>query len=1162
MKRHTFLLIPLLLTITMGYARQIDVYRQLSTPVSASASSTFGSSSAAAAVNGEGMQGDLHAAHNLGLGMWLSTVSTDPVRYNASTHEGTVWFLCELGEPGDPAPAIDQIRIWNYNQNDHTRRGLRKVYIEYSADGHTWHLLRDGKNDYHIIPRATGRNPEPADFLLETPHIKARYVCFTAAAGGEGNHYDRNDPAIMRQARDMHQNPDYYGLGEVRFYRKERVEAESLPAVEHIVFEASQGYLRQPAGPTREFTLHFDAPLYAGATLDFDLDGRSWQIKITPSATGITRYDGLFPAGYMEGRSDLHIRMTGSQGSSEHRFEVPGARKWEVCFLPHSHQDIGYTHRQADVMRLQWRNLERAIELAERTKDYPDGARYRWNTEATWSIMGYLEEYAGTPRAERVLQAVREGTVNVDTPLGSILTGICRQEELMHMFDDAHRIAAMAGVTLNTAMMSDVPGQVWGLSTAMSQNGVRYFSPGPNYVPFYGKIGNDRAAALHIEWGDRPFWWESQSGTDKVLVWQAGRGYSWFHGWLAGSLDVCGTEPIWRYLEELETDEFPYHTCYLRYTVHGDNGPPDEQMPDIIRAWNDRYDSPKFRISTTKEFFTAFEQRYGEHLPTYKGDLTPTWEDGAASTARETAINRESSSRLAQSGILWSMLSAKPFPGGEFDRAWKNVLLFSEHTWGASASGPDPHSDFTRDLWAGKKMYADSADVQSRRLHAAALEPLADGGDYIHVVNTNLWPRTDAVTLDENTDLAGKCLLDASGEAVATQRLHDGRWIFLAEKVPALSSAVYRIVPEKKGRKTPRAHRSSAVGEGMLDNGLIRIETDPASGTIRTLKIAGDDFNYAAGAGLNDYLYTARIGARAQQGSPVTRIAVLDDGPVAATLRIESQAPGCKSLIRDITLYRGIPRVDILNTVDKLDILDFENVRFVFPFNFPHPEVTMDLAMGVMHPEREQLAGVNKHYYSLHNGLSVGDLEHGICLTSIDAPFFELGSPSGEDYRLNPRHGYGWWPSARISPVIYSWVMTNTWRTNYKASQGGVATFRYSLQPGDPYDLKLKQRGIEREQPLTAVRSSRQQPVAQLFRLAGRNRIAVSGITPSADGRGYIVRLHNTGKQAVHSSFVWGSIVCREACVCDHRGQRTAPFDPTSFWMQPYEYLIVKIDSN
>ena len=585
-------------------------------------------------------------------------------------------------------------------------------------------------------------------------------------------------------------------------------------------------------------------------------------------------------------------------------------------------------------------------------------------------------------------------------------------------------------------------------------------------------------------------------------------------------------------------------------------------MPDVIRAWNERYDSPQFRITTTKEFFTAFEEQYGEYLPTYGGDMTPTWEDGASSTARETAMNRESAARLTRTEILWSMLSPESdYPARELAEAWKNVLLFSEHTWGASASGPDPYSQFTKDLWAGKKMYADSADVQSRRLCDEAMAGITAGEGYVQVLNTNLWPRTDVVTVA--ADLTGKRLLAPSGEPVAVQRLHDGGWIFLAEEVPALSSSVYRIVPaasSAKAKKSPAAP-VSMIGGNVLDNGLVRVAVDPAKGTIRSLKAAGADYEYAAGEGLNDYIYSGRIAADPRGIDRVTRVEVLDDGPVAATLRIVSEAPGCNALWRDVTVYRGLGRVDIRNTVDKQDILEHESVRFVFPFNFAHPEITMDLAMSEMHPEREQLAGVNKHYYSLLNGMAVGDLEHAVCLTTLDAPFVELGTPSGEDYRLNPRHGYGWWPSAQISPVVYSWVMNNTWRTNYKASQGGVASFRYSLQICDPFDLKLKQRGAEREQPLIAVESGRAEPVGRLFRLEGRNRIAVSGIAPSADGTGYIVRLQNMGDQSVHSAFVWGRMKARRVSVCDYREQPLAPFDDRSFWMKPFEYLMLKVET-
>lgn len=249
-----------------------------------------------------------------------------------------------------------------------------------------------------------GRNPEPADLILNTPGLKARYICFTAAAGGEGNHYDRNDPVVMREAADMHQNPDYYGLAEIRFYTKERTDVRTLAPVSELSLAASQGYLKTPEGPSREFTLRFDNPIYAGADLAFECGGRTWSAEIAPSGVGVVRYDGLFPAGYMEETAKFDVRLTSRQGTVEKRFEVPAARKWTVNFLSHSHQDIGYTHRQMDVMKLQWRNLERAMDLAERTKDYPEGARYCWNTEATWSIAGYLEAYAGTDKAARLIQ--------------------------------------------------------------------------------------------------------------------------------------------------------------------------------------------------------------------------------------------------------------------------------------------------------------------------------------------------------------------------------------------------------------------------------------------------------------------------------------------------------------------------------------------------------------------------------------------------------------------------------------------------------------------------------------------------------------------------------------------------------------------------------------
>ncbi|MDE7144702.1 MAG: glycosyl hydrolase family 38, partial [Duncaniella sp.] len=527
--------------------------------------------------------------------------------------------------------------------------------------------------------------------------------------------------------------------------------------------------------------------------------------------------------------------------------------------------------------------------------------------------------------------------------------------------------------------------------------------------------------------------------------------------------------------------------------------------------------------------------------------------------AYETAMNRMSAARLASTGILWCMYgNANNFPHNSFNEAWKNVSLFSEHTWGAAGSGQEPNSRFTKDLWSGKKMFADSAHIQSTRLFNKSI-PTKNDGRYIHVANTTSWMRTDAVVFDGPFDAKCESLVDHEGKNIDIQRLHDGRFTFIAKDVPPLSSVVYKIVKSTKRRNTEKSHDSMAYSNDILDNGLVRVKIEPQNGTIKSLKIPGDDFEYVADEGLNMYHYSGHRSVNPVTSSPVRSITLVDNGPVRATLQIVSDAPGCDSLIRYISLYRGLQRVDIENVLEKQDILNKENVRFVFPFNFPHPDLSIDLPMSEMHPEREQLSGVNKHYYSIQNALSVSDLEHGVCLTSVDAPFVEFGSTSGEDYRLNPRHGYGWWRMAQLSPVVYSWVMTNTWGTNYKASQGGRTTFHYTIEPANPHDLCLKQRGQEREHPLVTFRSDKDTPARQLFRLTGNHKIAVSGITQAKDGSGYIIRLHNMDKETAHTSMVWGSIQAENVARCDWRETPLSQINPSDIWLKPYEYTMIKI---
>lgn len=1118
------------------------------------ASSEFKGFPAIETINGSGLVNRYHHSHNLGHMMWISVPSTQAVSATKDTHKGVVWLMYTFDKP----QSVDLLEIWNHNQSDHTNRGLQKVYLQYSEDGENWKTLKNGSKDYFIIPESKGKKLEPADFALDLHGITMKSFVITADLE-KGNYYHDGNEKTLQDARHSNQNIDYYGLSEVRFYKLKDCGINTLPRINDFRFTAAQAYVRSSEGPCREFTVECEQPIYAGGKLIVEWEGKKKICEIQPSKTGITTYTSTFPAGMMENKADVKVTFVSPQGTCDKFFSVEGARKWTVYFLPHSHLDIGYTHRHEDVLALQWRNLERAMDLAEATKAYPREAQFHWNSETMWCVAEYLKKYQGTSKAERLKAAIKDGIIGLDASLASMLTGICKQEEMTHLFDDAYLLEKELGVTINTAMMSDVPGASWGIVTAMAQNGVKYFSMAPNYVPFYPPVGGSRVGNVHREWGDYPFYWESASGKERILFWSAGKGYSFFHSWLTDKLSSCGTEPIWEYLTELEKKPYPYDIAYFRYTIQGDNGPPDDLMPEIIKEWNEKYEYPKFVIGTTKQLFTDFESKYADCLPVFKGDMTPYWEDGAASTAKELAMNRQSSDRLNQSEILWSLLRRNDCPVQDMIEGWRNVVLFSEHTWGASASGPEPESDFTKLLWKQKRDFAVKGDSLSSLVYHKALNTLQSFGknDFVQVFNTQSWTRSDVAFLISDDDLSQKILVDEQGNHIFLQKTsEENRWAFIAQNVPPLGSKVYKI--EKMNKKMEYPSLFSFHGD-TLRNDVLALCINRKYGTISSLKMKNCDWNYAGGNGLNHYSHSSR-NAENLQMAEVKDVTLIQNGPVFATVRILSVAPGCNSLTQDITIYAGLDKVDIVNTLDKKKDYEYENIRFEFPFNVENSQLRMDIPFEEIGPEREQLAGANKNFYSVNNGVAVEGMKHGVFLSLIDTPIMEIGEMTGEAWLKDSKEFLEWSNSAKLSPVIYSWVMNNSWRTNYKASQEGICSLRYTIVPFDPNVRDFRNKGIEISQPLVASCSSVGKNFDSMFTLRGNHHIAISTIRPCNDGKSLLIRLMNPSRMVAHSGFEWGSIKPKRVFKCDNKGNFKDNISETSFWMKPFETLTLKLE--
>ena len=245
--------------------------------------------------------------------------------------------------------------------------------------------------------------------------------------------------------------------------------------------------------------------------------------------------------------------------------------------------------------------------------------------------------------------------MQLDGLYGNELTGLCRPEELLRLMQWGITLGRRCGVKVESAMISDVPGLTWGTVASCAQAGVKYFSLGINFID-----GGRTTSA----WEDKPFYWLGPDGRQKIPCWLPTKGYQMGHVH-PHDLEKAMAE----HLMELEKKGYAYDMVYFRWNVGGDNGPPDPKISDLVKNWNAKHAYPKMVIATTTELFRAFEKRYAKKIPVVSGDFTPYWENGAASSAQETAINRTAAERLVQAEALSAMLNPRHYPAEQFTEA-------------------------------------------------------------------------------------------------------------------------------------------------------------------------------------------------------------------------------------------------------------------------------------------------------------------------------------------------------------------------------------------------------------------------------------------------------------------------------------------------------------
>lgn len=786
-----------------------------------------------------------------------------------------------------------------------------------------------------------------------------------------------------------------------------------------------------------------------------------------------------------------------------------------LYFVHHSHTDVGYSHLQAEVEKIHTKNIYDALKMIEETRHLPEEARFKWNVEALWDVENFMQK--ATPEdIKAFVKAVKEGSIGLSAMYANILTGISQPEELFHYTEYAQKLEKEYGLSIKSAMMSDVPGFAWSLVPALRSSGVKYFSSGPNYLGKSNPYLGDRVGHFVKNWGDRPVWWQSPSGKDKILFWTAGRGYSSWHGVHPGDVLESGQKKIAEYLDDLTRTNYPYDMVQWRYNIVADNGPIDTSVSKFVDEWNKKYASPKIVLSTNEKMFEIFEKKYGDKIPVVKGDISPYWEDGAMSTAKEEGINRNSSLKLQQLTTLYSIINPGLYSNQKFYDAWRNVILFHEHTWGAFNSITAPDLPFVTDQWKVKKQFSLDGNTMANTLEEDLLKPITTSSSKnITVFNTSSWVRSGTVIISDIAD--GNAVQDSKGNTIPVQKLGDGKAAFTAVNIPPLGSALYTIIKDKTKPASP-----FTVSDSQISNGKVTVGWDAKTGSI-TRFTDNSAVNHAGNfnnQGLNSYWYVPGSNPEEAVSSSNVKVKVLENGPVMVKVSLVSEAPGARKLERIITLFAGSDEVLLENIIDKTPVRTKESVHFGFPFNTEFKNITADAGYGIMKYLTDQLPGSNMDYWYSRRWLDASSEKKGIQWMMIETPLTEASAMIDERMTIDNSHKKWKDKGTPGTTNWFSYAMNNYWHTNYKADQEGPVHYHYALRPHEGFNAVENEKSAAAfTQPLIAVQTNEKVSGGSLFKMSN-DKIVVTTITPQED-KSLLIRLYNPDEKEQINTFIW-----------------------------------------
>lgn len=774
----------------------------------------------------------------------------------------------------------------------------------------------------------------------------------------------------------------------------------------------------------------------------------------------------------------------------------PWLRNFTIRAVGNSHIDMAWLWPWTETVEVVRNTFQSALDLM---REYPgfkftmSSARtYQWMQEKYPDLFQQIEQRVKEGRWEIVGGMWVEPDLNM--PAGESLV---RQILVGNRY-----FLKNFGVETNIGWNPDSFGYNWQLPQIYKKAGMDYFVTqkllwAHDYTTFPYKL----------------FWWEAPDGS-KLLT--------YFPHDYAGGIDAASMAKdlsIWMpSIYGPRVSDPPEEMMHLYGVGDHGGGPTRAMLDNAEQLMKPGVVFPKLEFSTAKDFFADLQKKLPSmNVPTWDGELYFQYHRGVFTTQAETKrrIRQSEEAMLdAEKFASLAMLDGRSYPQPEMERAWKRLLFDHFHDIMPGSGIAVNYLDAARNL---RDVRRAAGQVTQGSLREITAHVNTEGpGTPVVVFNPLNWARTEVVEV--NAQLPGSArfveVTEANGKPVPSQLLAlaaaTHRALLLVEvTVPSMGYSTYFV---RGAARQAAAHTALKATPDTLENEYVRLKIDPSTGCMtslfdkrsRTEALApsetdtGGPRNMTCGNLLQTFVDKPKqwdawnIDAEFEDHywnlDHADEVKLVESGPLRAVIRIKNHFQG-STFVRDVTLYAGVPRVDVKTDVDwhEQHIL----LKVAFPVSVHNTKASFEIPYGSIERPTTRNTPAEKAQFEVPalRWADLSDSRHGFSLLN------------------NCKYGY----DAKGNVLRLSLLRSPTWPDPH--ADQGHHEFTYSLYPhgGTWREAFTVRQGYDLNYSLIALQVPRHQgglPAQYSFVQLSPDDVVLTAVKKAEDDNSLIFRFY------------------------------------------------------